>query len=524
MTRRIALGLAALLALAAGDAAAEISGNVVRIGVLNDQSGPYADQTGAGSVLAARMAVEDFGEVAPGVRVEVVAADHQNKPDVAAEIARRWTDAEGVDALADVGPSSVALAVGEVARARDKALLVSGAGTARLTGDACAPTTVHWTYDTWALAHGTGKAVVATGGTSWFFLTVDYTFGYDLEAQTAEVVKANGGTVLGSVRHPLNTPDFASFLQQAKASGAKVIGLADAGGDTVNAIKQAREFGLVAGGQRLAALLFDLGVADALGLEAAQGLQFVEAFYWDLNDGTRAFSRRFADRFGGRPPHQLQAGVYGAVLHYLKAVRASGTDAGAAVVAKMKELPTDDPCSAKAASARTGARCTRCTCSRSRARRSPRDPGTTTSWCGPSRPRRRSGRSTRAAARWSRRRGRSAERRLRPAQVGRLEALGEPAVEAGEQVASPSCRAAARVHAGERGGGAQFPQPHPVARSHGHGANEGGLGTVEVRLGAGQQQLATKAVQLGLDPAAPGRPDLLEGPREHVAGCRGVGP
>ena len=343
MTRTIALGLAALLALAAGDAAAEISGNVVRIGVLNDQSGPYADQTGAGSVLAARMAVEDFGEVAPGVRVEVVAADHQNKPDVAAEIARRWIDAEGVDALADVGPSSVALAVGEVARARDKALLVSGAGTARLTGDACAPTTVHWTYDTWALAHGTGKAVVATGGTSWFFLTVDYTFGYDLEAQTAEVVKANGGTVLGSVRHPLNTADFASFLQQAKASGAKVIGLADAGGDTVNAIKQAREFGLVAGGQRLAALLFDLGVADALGLEAAQGLQFVEAFYWDLNDGTRAFSRRFADRFGGRPPHQLQAGVYGAVLHYLKAVRASGTDSGAAVVAKMKELPTDDP-------------------------------------------------------------------------------------------------------------------------------------------------------------------------------------
>ena len=248
-----------------------------------------------------------------------------------------------MDALADVGPSSVALPVSEVARARDKAFLVSGAGTARLTGDACAPTTVHWTFDTWALAHGTGKAVVATGGTSWFFITVDYTFGHDLEAQTAEVVKANGGTVLGSVRHPLNTAAFASFLQQAKASGAKVIGLADAGGDTVNAIKQAREFGLVAGGQRLATLMFDLGVADALGLETAQGLQFVEAFYWDLNDGTRAFSRRFADRFGGRPPHQLQAGVYGVVLHYLKAVRASGTDAGAAVVAKMKELPTDDP-------------------------------------------------------------------------------------------------------------------------------------------------------------------------------------
>jgi branched-chain amino acid transport system substrate-binding protein len=308
VTRTFTLGFAALLSLMATDAVAEISGKVVKIAVLNDQSGPYADQTGPGSVLAARMAVEDFGEVAPGVRVEVVAADHQNKPDVAAEIARRWIDTEGVDALADVGPSSVALAVSEIARARDKALLVSGAGTARLTGDACAPTTVHWTYDTWALAHGTGKAVVEAGGTSWFFLTVDYTFGHDLEAQTAEVVKASGGTVLGSVHHPLNTLDFSSFLQQAKASGAKVIGLADAGGDAINAIKQAREFGLVAGGQRLAALLFDLGVADALGLETAQGLQFVEAFYWDLNEGTRAFSRRFAERFGGRPPHQLRPG------------------------------------------------------------------------------------------------------------------------------------------------------------------------------------------------------------------------
>src|SRR3954447_23187497 len=270
MSRTIALGLAALLALAAGDVAAEISGNVVRIGVLNDQSGPYADQTGAGSVLAARMAVEDFGEVAPGVRVEVIAADHQNKPDVAAEIARRWTDAEGVDALADVGPSSVALPVSEVARARDKALLVSGAGTARLTGDACAPTTVHWTFDTWALAHGTGKAVVETGGTSWFFITVDYTFGHDLEAQTAEVVKANGGTVLGSVRHPLNTADFSSFLQQVKASGAEVVGFANAGADTSNAIKQAREFGLVAGGQQLVGLLSDISVIHALGLETAQ--------------------------------------------------------------------------------------------------------------------------------------------------------------------------------------------------------------------------------------------------------------
>jgi branched-chain amino acid transport system substrate-binding protein len=311
--------------------------------VLTDQSGPYADLTGEGSVTAVRMAVEDFGEVAPGVRVEVVSADHQNKPDVGAEIARRWLDAEGVDAVADLPTSSVALAVVDIARARDKAVLVSSGGTARLTGDACSPVTMHWAYDTWALAHGTGKAVVEAGGRSWFFLTADYVFGHDLEATTAEVVKANGGAVLGAVRHPLGTPDFSSFLQQAKASGAQVIGLANAGGDTINAIKQAREFGLVAGGQRLAALLIAVTDVHALGLETAQGLRFVEPFYWDLNEGTRAFGRRFAARMGGRMPTQEQAGVYGVVLHYLKAVRASGTDAGAAVVARMKELPTDDP-------------------------------------------------------------------------------------------------------------------------------------------------------------------------------------
>src|SRR4051794_22831699 len=343
MVRIQALGLATLLVLAAGDAVAEISGNVVRIGVLTDQSGPYADLTGEGSVTAVRMAVEDFGEVAPGVRVEVVAADHQNKPDVGAEIARRWIDTEGVDAIGDVPTSSVALAVNEITRERGKVLLDSAAATARLTGDACSPTTVHWTFDTWALAHGTGKALVEAGGRSWFFLTADYVFGHDLEAQTAEVVKANGGTVLGSARHPLNTSDFSSFLQQAKASGAEVVGLANAGGDTINAIKQAREFGLVAGGQRVAALLFAVTDVHALGLEAAQGLRFVEPFYWDLNDGTRAFGKRFAGRVHGRMPTQQQAGAYASVLHYLKAVRASGTDAGAAVVAKMKELPTDDP-------------------------------------------------------------------------------------------------------------------------------------------------------------------------------------
>jgi branched-chain amino acid transport system substrate-binding protein len=343
MVRVSGLCLAALLALGAGGAEAEISGKLVKIGVLNDQSGPYSDGTGEGSVVAARMAVEDFGEVAPGVRVEVVAADHQNKPDVGAEIARRWIDVEGVDAIVDLPTSSVALAVNDITRARDKALLVSGGGTAQLTGDACAPTTVQWTYDTWALAHGTGKAVVAAGGTTWFFLAADYVFGHDLEVQTAEVVRASGGAVLGAVYHPLGTPDFSSFLQQAKTSGAKVVGLANAGTDTSNAIKQAREFGLVAGGQQLVGLLSDISVVHSLGLETAQGLRFVEPFYWDLNEGTRAFGKRFAQRYRGREPTQYQAGVYAVVLHYLKAVRAAGTDAGAVVVAKMKELPTDDP-------------------------------------------------------------------------------------------------------------------------------------------------------------------------------------
>jgi branched-chain amino acid transport system substrate-binding protein len=336
-------GLAMVLALAAGDATAEISGGVVRIGVLNDQAGPYGDGGGRGSVLAAGMAVEKFGEIGPGVRVEVVAADHQNKPDIGAALARGWIDLEGVDAIADVPTSSVTLAVSAIAREKDKVLLVSSGGTARLTGDACSPNTVHWTYDTWALAHGTGKAMVEAGGRSWFFLTADYAFGHDLEAQTAEVVKAGGGQVLGAARHPLNTADFSSFLLQAKTSGAQIVGLANAGADTTNAIKQAREFGLVAGGQQLVGLLSDITIVRGLGLETAQGLRFVEPFYWDLNDGTRAFSARFAARFGGRQPTEFQAGVYAAVLHYLKAVQAAGTDAGAAVVTKMKELPTDDP-------------------------------------------------------------------------------------------------------------------------------------------------------------------------------------
>ena len=338
-----ALGLAALLALAAGDAAAEISGDVVKIGVLNDQSGVYSDGNGQGSVAAARMAVEDVGEVAPGVQVEVVFADHQNKPDVGSEIARRWLDTEGVDAIVDLPTSSVALAVVDIARARDKAVLVSSGGSARLTGDACSPVTVQWTYDTWALAHGTGKAVVETGGTSWFFLTADYVFGHDLEAQTARGREGERRHRAGLGAPPL---EHARLLLLPPAGE----GLRGEGGrprqrrgDTSNAIKQAREFGLVAGGQQLVGLLTDVSVVHSLGLETAQGLRFVEPFYWDLNEGTRAFGRRFAAQMRGRMPTQEQAGVYGVVLHYLKAVRASGTDAGAAVVAKMKELPTDDP-------------------------------------------------------------------------------------------------------------------------------------------------------------------------------------
>jgi len=339
------VGLLAACLLSAGAAHADYTGGVVKIGVLNDQSGLYSDISGQGSVIAARMAVEDFLKTHKGMKVEVVFADHQNKPDVGSNIARGWYDTDGVDAIADVPTSSVALAVNEVTREKNKVFLVSGAASSDITGPKGSPNTVHWTYDTWALANGTGKAIVKTGGDTWFFLTSDYAFGHALERDTMAVVKENGGKVLGAVRHPLNNSDFSSFLLQAQSSKAKIIGLANAGGDTINSIKQAAEFGIVAGGQNLAGLLVFITDVHSLGLKTAQGLILTEAFYWDRNDESRAFSKRFsAQSKGGAQPSMVQAGVYGAVLHYLKAVAALKSDAnGKAVVDEMKKLPTDDP-------------------------------------------------------------------------------------------------------------------------------------------------------------------------------------
>jgi branched-chain amino acid transport system substrate-binding protein len=333
----------AVVALAAGPSAAEISDGVIKIGVLNDQSSLYADLTGQGSVLAARMAVEDYGAAAKGLKVEIIFADHQNKPDIGSAVARQWYDADKVDVIVDVPNSGVALAVNQITRDKGKAFLVSGAASSDLTGKACSPNTIHWTYDTWALANGTGNAIVKTGGDSWFFITADYAFGLALERDVEAVVLKNGGKVLGRVRHPLNTADFSSFLLHAQASKAKIIGLANAGGDTTNAIKQAAEFGLVKGGQNLAGLLVFITDVHALGLPTAQGLIFTETFYWDMNDKTRAFAKKFADRNRGIHPTMIHAGVYASVLHYLKAVETLKSDEGTKVIEKMKATPTDDP-------------------------------------------------------------------------------------------------------------------------------------------------------------------------------------
>ncbi|HYL90088.1 MAG TPA: ABC transporter substrate-binding protein [Burkholderiales bacterium] len=338
------LSAAVALALCAGGVQAQISGGVVKIGVLNDMSSLYADIGGPGSVAAAKMAVEDFLKSSKsGLKVEVVFADHQNKPDVGSQIARQWYDVDGVDAIFDVPNSGVALAINQITKDKGKAFINTGAASSDLTGKACSPNTVHWLYDTWMLAHGTGGAMVKTGGDTWFFLTADYAFGHALERDTAEVVKANGGKVLGAVRHPLNTQDFSSFLLQAQSSKAKVIGLANAGGDTVNSIKQASEFGITKGGQQLAGLLVFLTDVHGLGLEKAQGLVLTETFYWDMNDGTRAWAKRFAPLNKGQYPSMDHAGVYAAVLHYLKAVASAKTDDGTKVIAEMKRLPTDDP-------------------------------------------------------------------------------------------------------------------------------------------------------------------------------------
>ncbi|MEH2549864.1 branched-chain amino acid transport system substrate-binding protein [Bradyrhizobium sp. AZCC 2262] len=334
---------AALSVAAATGAFAE--DKTIKIGVLTDNSGLYSDLGGAGSTVAAQMAIEDSAMAAKGWKIDLISADHQNKPDIATSIARQWIDVEKVDILMDVLNSAVGLAVNNVVKQKNSIMINTGAGTSDLTNAQCTPNTIHWVYDTYMLANNTGQAMVKAGGDTWFFLTADYNFGAALERDTTAVVLANGGKVVGGVKPPLNTPDFSSFLLQAQASKAKVIGLANAGGDTTNSIKQAAEFGIVAGGQKLAGLLLFITDVHSLGLKVAQGLNLTETFYWDLNDGTRAFSKRFSERMKTKAmPSMAQAGVYSGLIHYFKALEAMGDNPhdGAKVVAKMKELPTDD--------------------------------------------------------------------------------------------------------------------------------------------------------------------------------------
>jgi branched-chain amino acid transport system substrate-binding protein len=316
----------------------------VKIGVLSDMSSLYADISGPGSIVAAKMAVQDFNPAAHNMKVDIVSADHQNKPDVGSSIARQWFDVDHVDAISDVPTSSVALAVSDVTREKNKVFLISGAASSDLTGPKCSPNSVHWTYDTWMLANGTGKALVKTGGDTWFFITADYAFGHALERDTSAVVTANGGKVLGSVNVPLNNADFSSFLLQAQQSHAKIIGLANAGGDTINSIKQGAEFGITAGGQHFAGLLVFVSDVQALGLKTAQGLVLTSTWYWDMNDTNRAWTKRWQAERPGKFPTMVVAGVYSSILHYLKAVAAVGSAAdGKAVVAKMREMPAEDP-------------------------------------------------------------------------------------------------------------------------------------------------------------------------------------
>ncbi|AGS24902.1 ABC transporter substrate-binding protein [Rhizobium etli] len=341
MRKNLIASVAFLLASSTAVLAQSATDGKVKIGILNDQSGVYADFGGKSSVEAAKMAVEDFGGKVLGVPVEIVDADHQNKPDIASNIARQWYDTEQVDAIMELTTSSVALAVQAIAKEKKKIDIVTGAATTDLTGKACSPYGFHWAYDTHALAVGTGGALVKQGGDSWFFLTADYAFGYSLEQQTTDYVKASGGTVVGAVRHPLSTQDFSSFLLQAQSSGAKVIGLANAGLDTSNAIKQAAEFGITQGGQHLAALLFTLAEVHGLGLEAAQGLTLTEGYYWNRDDESRAFAKKFFDRTG-KMPNMIHTGTYSAVTQYLKAVQKAGTDETEAVAKTLHEMPVDD--------------------------------------------------------------------------------------------------------------------------------------------------------------------------------------
>jgi branched-chain amino acid transport system substrate-binding protein len=322
---------------------AQVSDDLVKIGIMNDMSGPYADLSGPGDVVAVKIAVEDFGGSVDGKPIQVVSADMQNKADVGSAIARRWYDVEKVDAILGLGNSAVAIAVQGIAQEKNKVSITTGAGSTVLTGKACSPNGIQWVFDTYALAKSTATALMKEGnGDSWFFLTTDYAFGHALEQDASAVIRKNGGTILGGVRAPLNTSDFSSFILQAQSSKAKVIGLANAGADTINAIKTASDFGVVAGGQKLAGLLVVITDIHTLGLSTAQGLLFTEAYYWDQNDETRAFAKRFAERFGGKPPTMFQAGIYSAAMHYLKAVKAAGTDEAPAVIAQMKKIPVND--------------------------------------------------------------------------------------------------------------------------------------------------------------------------------------
>ena len=328
--------------LSALPAAAQISDNVVKVGVLTDMGGPYADNVGAGAVLAAQMAAEDFGGTVNGAKIEIISADHQNKSDVGSSLARKWYDTEQVDTITEVVSSAVALSVQQISREKNKLFLATGPGTPALTGKACSPNGLHWAYDNYAYANVVAGAVVRRGQKDWFFLTADYSFGHALEEQAARVVKSNGGTVKGSARHPLGSADFSSFLLQAQSSGAGVVGLANAGTDMINAIKQASEFGLPQSGVNMAALLVNLPDINALGLENAKGLLLADSFYWDMNDETRAWSKRFMARFNGKAPGSLQAAVYGAVTHYLKAVKAANSDDPKVVMAEMRKQPIND--------------------------------------------------------------------------------------------------------------------------------------------------------------------------------------
>lgn len=335
---------AAMLVSLVAPAHAQIANNTIKLGVLTDLTGIATDSTGAGSVAAARLAIEDFKAEKPDIKVELVQADHQNKADIGGAIARRWMDIDKIDAILDVPFSSVALAVQEATRGSKTAFIASGPGSSLLTGEKCSPNTVHWTYDTWALAHGTALALLKAKKDTWFFVTADYAFGHSLEKDASDVVKEQNGKILGGVRHPPGASDFSSFLLQAQASKAKIVALANAVNDTVNSVKQATEFGIQAGGQELAALLMQVTDVNAIGLQGAKGLYLTEGFYWDANDGTRKFADRFTAAVGGgKRPTAIQAGVYAGTLHYLRAAAAANTTDGQKVVAKMKEMPSKDP-------------------------------------------------------------------------------------------------------------------------------------------------------------------------------------